>query len=261
MLYAVAFLVNLNMGISALKSVRRVMFAQADGSVDTLLDVVGDIKKMPLAQREPLWGCLSRLCAASGWTEGLRALSLERSIRYRGDPLGASLAHWASWGGDLEACLIALEMEGAGQASSADHTGMTPMHWAAVAEAGPPLCHALLKSGGDPAARDRFESLAAHWSDSEGFWAWTMSALWARGRRLSQLASPLGLGHEQAALALGHAQAARWIRWELGSACAQPVLADDWVRSLRQSADRIENQVDIDLGVANRLGLGFDWRA
>jgi xanthine/CO dehydrogenase XdhC/CoxF family maturation factor len=92
-------------------------------SVDSLLGVVGKLKKKGLAERESEWASLSRLCAASGWAEGLRALALERSIRYRGDPLGASLAHWAAWSSDLESCLIALEM-GAG----ADAYGLVLTH-------------------------------------------------------------------------------------------------------------------------------------
>lgn len=237
---------------------KRVALADSQLSVDSLLDVVNDLKRLARIPREAHWASVSRLCAASGWAEGLRALALERSIRYRADELGAGLGHWGAWSADLESCLIALEMEPS--ACATDALGMTPMHWAGIAEAGPPLCHALLKAGADPAALDRFGLLAAHWSNSEAFWAWTMSALWAKGRRLAQLPSPMGIGHEQTALALGHAQAARWIRWELGASCVRPATDTGWTQEARRAAARIESRLDLDLGVAKSLGLGFDWR-
>lgn len=241
-----------------MNSRRRLVFAIKDNSVDSLIEVVGSIRKLSRIERESEWASVSRLCAASGWAEGLRALALERSIRYRPDALGANLAHWAALSADLESCLIALEMEGAGP--GADARGMTPLHWAALGEAAPPLCHALLKAGADPATRDKLGLISAHWSNSEAFWAWTMSALWAKGRRLAQLPSPLGLGHEETALALGHGQAARWIRWELGASCVKPALETRLAEDAGKAASEIEALLDIDLGVAKRLGLGFDWR-
>lgn len=159
-----------------------------------------------------------RHCARHGWADGLRALAMKRGASNQFDESGWNAAHWAAWGGDLEAWLIVKERWGAAAVLEASrYEAWGGLHCAALGRGAPPLCYELMKSGLMPGSLDRWGLMAAHWSDDPAFWAWSLSALWAKG------ADPSGKvmgewSHQDVARSMGHQNALNWMRWGLKSA-------------------------------------------
>lgn len=250
-------------------------------NIETLLSVLSVVKTQSRLERDTQLDALMRICCTQGWSTGLRALSLEKSISYKKDNFNASLIHWACLGGDLETSLVALEMENKEFKGTThrDLNGLTPMHWAAMANAQPTLCHALLKEGAHPDELDHWGLIPAHWSNSEAFWAWTMSALWAKGRKLAKIPPPFGLNHADVCKRLGHLKAAKWVEWELEGShktkrlrhnidIKTSLLSESFqefenkiqssLLEIENVKKEIQNQMSIDLSLAKHLGLVFD---
>lgn len=124
---------------------------------------------------------LSHMLARCGLPDGLRVLGLMDRLGMGQDAAGMDLLSWAARGGDEACMLLAGEVCGAGRR---DRWGGGALHHWAESKGGGIGAGAqiLLALGVDPASGDNWGLLPMHWSRDPGVWAWSMAALWSRGK-------------------------------------------------------------------------------
>ena len=111
----------------------------------------------------------------------MRSIGVLHELSSLQDSIGLDLLMWAARGGDESSIFLAGEVC---KGSGVDSWGGNALHhWAEVMGSGLGSgSQILLAFGVDPCGRDILGLMPMHWGKTQGVWAWSMAALWARGK-------------------------------------------------------------------------------